>query len=212
MNVKYPAQKTLFAEQLVNCNGLRQAGFEQWAFYAGMLFGAKEKWWGDRGLRPRPHEGIDLCLYTDKAGRPFRLVESSRIPVMLDGEIAKIEEDLLGDSVYVGHPIDDGRGRRLWTVYGHTNPAEHIAPGRRVQQGEIIATLTMVDGRTSTLFAHLHLSMAWVSTAIALHEINWETLHDPGISVLLDPLHAMRCPYRILDPEASVGPPSQTIS
>lgn len=204
MDVKYPEEKTLFNEHLVTCNGLRRAGFDQWAFYPGMLFGAREKWWGDRGRRPRPHEGIDLCLYTDKAGKPFRLDASSRIPVMLDGEIVKIEEDFLGESIYVGHAIDDGLGRRLWTMYGHTKPAEHVRAGRGVRQGEIIAILTKVDEETTALFTHLHLSMAWVSTAIALHEINWETLHDPSISILLDPLHAMSCPYRILDPEVSL--------
>lgn len=193
----------LFTEHLVSLNGLHQAGFHQWAFYPGMLFGAKEKWWGDRELRPRPHEGVDLCLYTDRAGRPSRLDESSRIPVMLDGEIVKVEKDFLGESVYVDHEVDDGRGRNLWTMYGHTKPAEHVRAGRRVRRGEIIATLTKIEGGATALFAHLHLTMAWVSAGIALHEIHWEALHDPRTSILLDPLHAMKCPYKILDPEVS---------
>lgn len=115
-------EETLFSEHLVTCNSLRQAGLEQWAFYPGMLFGATEKWWGDRGRRPRPHEGIDLCLYTDKAGRAFRLHESSRIPVMLDGEIVKIEEDFLGKSVYLDS-VPDLPGPRLFLPL-QTRPAQ----------------------------------------------------------------------------------------
>jgi hypothetical protein len=122
--------------------------------------------------------------------------------MMFDGEIIKIAEDFLGESVYVGHAIHNGGGRRLWTIYGHTQPAGPIRGGGRVRKGEIIATLTKVDEKASGLFTHLHLSMAWVSRAIAPHEVSWETLHDPAISILLDPLHAMNCPYRILDPEA----------
>ena len=127
-------EKTSFSEQLLECNGLREAGFDQWAFSPGMLFKAPGKWWGDRGTRARPHEGIDLCLYTDETGRPFALDESTRIPVMFDGEIIKIEEDFLGQSVYVAHAIDDGHGRRLWTIYGHTRPADHIQPGDRLSE------------------------------------------------------------------------------
>ncbi len=46
-------------------------------------------------------------------------------------------------------------------------------------------------------------SLAYVPFLFS-QRINWETLHDPGIAILLDPLHAMDCPYRILDPDASL--------
>ena len=115
-NGRYAVEKTNFSEQLLECNGLREAGFHRWAFHPGMLFGAREKWWGDRGARPTPHEGIDLCLYTNEPGHLLELGESTRIPVMLDGEVTKIEKDYLGQSVYVSHGIDDGHGRRLWTM------------------------------------------------------------------------------------------------
>jgi len=199
-----PVEKTNFSERLLECNGLREAGFNRWAFYPGMLFGAREKWWGDRGARPSPHEGIDLCLYADEPGRSFGLDESTRIPVMFDGKIVKIEKDFLGQSVYVGHAIDDGDGKRLWTMYGHTRPADHVQPGERVRQGEIIASLTERRKKITGPRPHLHLTMAWVSPERAFRELNWETLHDPGIAILLDPLHAMGCPYRILDPDASL--------
>jgi murein DD-endopeptidase MepM/ murein hydrolase activator NlpD len=201
---RYPAKKTNFSERLLECNGLREAGFDRWAFHPGMLFRAREKWWGDRGTRPSPHEGIDLCLYTNEPGHLLKLDESTRIPVMFDGEVTKIEKDYLGQSVYVSHGTDDGHGRRLWTMYGHMRPSDHIKPGERVRQGDIIASLTEKRGKTTGPRPHLHLTMAWVSQERAFRELNWETLHDPGIAILLDPLNAMDCPYRILDPDASL--------
>lgn len=203
-NGRYAVEKTFFSKRLLECNGLHEDGFERWAFHPGMLFGAREKWWGDRGTRPSPHEGIDLCLYTNKPGHLLELDESTRIPVMFDGEVTKIEKDYLGQSVYVGHAIDDGHGRRLWTMYGHMRLADHIKPGVRVSQGDIIASLTRVREKTTGPRPHLHLTMAWVSPERAFRELNWETLHDPGIAVLLDPLHAMDCMYNILDPDASL--------
>ncbi len=132
---RYSLEKTNFSERVLECNGLREAGFDRWAFCPGMLFGAPEKWWGDRGARPSPHEGMDLCLYTNEPGHLLELDESTCIPVMFDGEVTKIEKDYLGQSVYVGHAIDDGHGRRLWTMYGHTTPLEDVRPGTRVRQG-----------------------------------------------------------------------------
>jgi len=202
--VQYPQARTPFSDYLVACNGLEEAGFEGWAFFPEMLFGAQGQWWGDRGRRPRPHEGIDLCLYTDKAGQALRLRESSRIPVMFDGEIVKIEEDFLGESLYVCHKIHDGRGRRLFTIYGHTKPANGVGTGGRFRQGEVIATLASAEGRSAGVFAHLHLSVAWVSETQPFKELNWENLHDPGVAVLLDPLHVMDRPYKILAPDTRV--------
>ena len=201
---RYPGENTDYSEQLLKLNGLRNAGFDRWTFHPGMLFRATEKWWGDGGARPSPHEGIDLCLYTNEPGHLLKLDESTRIPVMFDGEVTKIEKDYLGQSVYVSHAIDDGHGRRLWTMYGHMRPSDHIKPGERVRQGDIIASLTEKRGKTTGPRPHLHLTMAWVSPERALRELNWETLHDPEIATLLDPLHAMDCPYRILDPDSSL--------
>ncbi len=198
----HPAEKTDYNELLLECNGLRKAGFHRWVFHPGMLFRAPGKWWGDRGPRPNPHEGIDLCLYASKPGHLHELDASTRIPVMLDGEVTKVEKDYLGKSVYVGHAIDDGHGRRLWTMYGHMKPADHIKPGERVRRGDIIASLTERRKKTTGPRPHLHLTMAWVSPERAIRELNWETLHDPGIAILLDPLHAMGCMYNILDPDA----------
>jgi hypothetical protein len=201
---RYPVKTSDYDELLLECNGLRRAGFQRWAFHPGMLFGAREKWWGDRGARPSPHEGIDLCLYADEPGHLIELDEATRIPVMFDGEITKIEKDYLGRSVYVSHGIHDGQGRSLWTMYGHMKPAGHIKPGERIRRGEIIASLTEKRKKSSGPRPHLHLTMAWVYPERGIRELNWGTLHDPSIATLLDPLHAMGAVYNILDPDASL--------
>jgi hypothetical protein len=203
--VGYPRAKTPFSDNLAACNGLGEAGFEEWAFYPDMLFRAQGKWWGVRGRRPRPHEGIDLCLYTNKTGQVHRLGESSRIPTMFDGEIIRIEEDFVGKSLYVGHEIDDGQGRRLFTIYGHTKPADRVRPGGGFRQGEVIATLSIAGERPADVFAHLHLSVAWVSKTQAFEKLNWEILHDPSVAILLDPLRVLDCPYTILTPGTPVN-------
>jgi murein DD-endopeptidase MepM/ murein hydrolase activator NlpD len=190
-----------FSRQLIQDNRLVEAGFDRWALYPGMLFRSPDKWWGDWGRRPRPHEGVDLCLYTNESGDLFELDESARIPVILDGTVMKLEKDYLGHSVYVEHGIHDGHGRRLWTMYGHTRPADHVRPGEGVRQGEIIATLTKKKEKTTGPRPHLHLTMAWVSQERGRRELNWETLHDPEIAILFDPLQPINAPYRILDPE-----------
>ena len=202
-DVRWPAEKSRFSDCLVERNGLRESGFEAWAFFPGMLFGAQGKWWGDLGPRARPHEGIDLCLYVDSTGRPFRVSESFRIPAMFSGEIVGIEEDFLGKSVFLGHEINDGQGRKLYTVYGHTKPAKGVRTGTRFRQGETIATLENGKNRNRRVFAHLHLSVAWVSTSHPPDRINWETLADPEKAILLDPLKAIDCPHRVLRPGTS---------
>jgi murein DD-endopeptidase MepM/ murein hydrolase activator NlpD len=204
----YPRERTLFSDRLVECNGLRKAGFEEWAFYPGMLFGARRKWWGDRGRRLRPHEGIDLCFFAGKAAGHFRLDESSRIPAMFDGEVLGVEEDFLGRSLFLGHDIDDGQGRRLFTIYGHTAPGSRVRTGRRLRQGEILGSLSKTDGNPAGVLPHLHLSMAWVSTACGPDGIDWARLHAPGVAVFLDPLHAIEGPHKTLRSDAPVKLPS----
>ncbi len=201
---RYPFEKARFTELLLECNEWRKNRFAGWAFFSGMFFLDQEKWWGDQGPRATPHEGIDLCMYTDGRGQAHALDESTRIPVMFDGEVIKIEKDYLGQSVYVDHHVDDGQGRSLCTMYGHTRPADHILPGERIHRGEIIGSLTRKRRKTTGPRPHLHLTMAWISPERALRDLKWDTLHDPEIAMLLDPLHAVDAPYRILGRDHSV--------
>src|SRR3989339_1498275 len=111
--IEYPPLKTAlvqsiltdkrFTESLVRENALDECGFKGWVFYPGMLFNAKDKWWGDQGKRDKPHEGLDLCLYRDQQDRVFRLDEKTKIPALYDGLVVRIFDDFIGKSVMMEH-------------------------------------------------------------------------------------------------------------
>jgi len=67
--------RTRFTEWLIRENGLGDPGLKEWIFCPGMLFHAVCKWWGDKGTRNTPHEGLDLFLYKDQQDRIVRLDE-----------------------------------------------------------------------------------------------------------------------------------------
>jgi len=196
-----PQKKTSFSKQLIRQNSLDVKGFDRWLFAPGMLFRSREKWWGDPGMRPKPHEGIDICFYADKSKKVFRLDETARIPVMYGGEIVKMEKDFLGISVYVSHEIFDTHNRQLHTAYGHTQPFSDMGPGTGLKEGQAFAGISPITGKKNNMIPHLHLSMLWVEGTLSYGALNWEAMHrDPPIK-LINPLNAMECQYAVLSEE-----------
>ncbi len=196
MNRVTPLRKTGFSEYIVGCNGLG-GRFEEWFFYPGMLFNASDRWWGGGGRRDRPHEGLDLCLYRDRCGEKHRLDETTEIPVIYSGEIIRICDDFLGQSIFVGHDTYDGNGNRLYTVYGHTIPLRGIDRGKAVSEGSIIATIAGVKRGKATVPSHLHISIAWIPETLPSKMLNWKTIDDRRMVNLLDPLKVIACKYTV---------------
>jgi hypothetical protein len=190
-----PPEKTAFSEQVIKYNRLDEAGFEEWLFYPGMIFGSTEKWWGDFGTRPTPHEGIDLCLFRNQNSSVLQLDGTSKIPVTYNGEIVKIDKDFLGKSLYIRHDIFDSAGRQFYTIYGHTEPVSDAAPGTRVKAGDIVASIS--EAKKIKIFSHLHISMAWIPASCSAENLNWVTLADPEKVTLLNPLNIIGCKYSI---------------
>ena len=199
--------KTEFSDFLIRNNGLDAAGFQEWIFYPGMLFESSDKWWGDGGRRDRAHEGIDICFYRDKADQCFRLDESTRIPVMYDGEIIKVADDYIGRSIYVSHKIYAKNRRQLYTIYSHTQPYSSVVAGRRVSAGDIIATIENAGKKKVKMLSHLHLSMAWVPRPFACENLSWQTMNDPRMVTLCNPLEVIFCKYSTIpfNPDFAVG-------
>ena len=83
-------RKSAFGRLLIASNRLDRNGFYQWAFYPGMLFHSDDKWWGDWGVRKRPHEGLDLCLYQGTDGVVRSLDATVNIPVMYEGTVVRL--------------------------------------------------------------------------------------------------------------------------
>ncbi len=192
-------KRTLFTEWLIRENGLDEPGLKEWIFCPGMLFHALCKWWGNKGPRNTPHEGLDILLYKDQQDRIVRLYEKTRIPVMFDGVVVSIINDFLGSSVIVEHAFPDSGTERVCTIYAHTNPLKDLHIGRELNQGDIIGTLADPDQSGFNVMPHLHISVGWASKSISYDRLNWDTIGDSGTLTLLDPLDIINWQYQILD-------------
>ncbi len=189
--------KNTFSNDLVRINDLDRLGFDKWIFNSGMLFDSKERWWGDGGNRKRPHEGLDLSLFQDKSGRIYELDSTTKIPVIYDGEVAEIENDILGQSVFVRHNINDADQNWLYTIYGHTKPLDNVCIGRILVAGEVFANIADASGNKTQAPPHLHISVIWIPESITQEGIDWKKISDNCAAVLLDPLKVIHCKYII---------------
>ena len=183
-----PDLQSKFMEFMVAHNRPRMDGFEKWIFHPGMLFHALEKWWGDQGQRPAPHEGLDLYRFADAGGITKTVDQHTQTPAAFAGHVVKIHRDFLGKSIYMSHAIFASGGRQLISAFGHTVPRDSLKIGRYVAEGEIIAAISGFPGKQTNLLPHLHLTFAWAPVDVSPAQLTWENLgNDPGI-MLIDPL------------------------
>jgi len=188
----------MFHEQLRYYNSLDKLGFREWIFHPAMLFGSHYKWWGDLGKRERLHEGLDLYLYRTKEGNIHYLDEKTKIPVIFKGQVIKVDDDFLGESVFVSHGNYDSNGSQLHTIYGHIKPRAHICPGEILSEGDIIGVIADARKSGGVIPHHLHVSVAWISNTVHSQELGWQMMGDLTKVVLLDPLCVIECPYSIV--------------
>jgi murein DD-endopeptidase MepM/ murein hydrolase activator NlpD len=170
------------------------AGFKRWLFQPGMRFNSRETWWGERKPRATPHEGVDLCCLEDAGGQIKNLDKNIKIPATFAGEIIKIADDFLGQSIFLAHEIYATDGRQLCTAYGHTRPLASLQLGQIVAAGEIIAAVSSTADKKSKVTPHLHLTLAWLPVPLEPDRLTWPNLgRDPAIT-LLDPLAVLTVP------------------
>lgn len=186
---------------LIEANHFDINDFQSWVFYPGMLFSSPDKWWGDLGQRDFPHEGIDFCLYRDDSGRIVRLDHKTRLPAMHNGTVRSTFTDYLGQGVIVEHDDAPSQDGRLVSIYAHTRPLEHIRPGYRVTEGEIIATIADVSHSKATIYPHLHYTIGKPAAGIVYNGFVWNDMREPDWFALLNPLSIIDWPYRILAPK-----------
>jgi murein DD-endopeptidase MepM/ murein hydrolase activator NlpD len=182
------SSKAPFTEAFVRLNNLGGEKFTAWVFHPDMLFGAKRNWWGSKGQRSKPHEGIDLCLYRDGYEKIIPLDERIRVPAMVDGIVVKMMPDFLGQSIILEHRLPHIRQNICLTIYGHTVPAQGLTIGQPVKQGQEIATIAPQKKPNLSVPPHLHITMAWSSTTPTYDTLDWTTICDPERLQLLDPL------------------------
>jgi murein DD-endopeptidase MepM/ murein hydrolase activator NlpD len=100
----------------------------------------------------------------------------------------KIDQDFLGQSIYIRHEILSENGRQLYSAYGHTVPLDSLANGQEVVEGEIIGHISGGSGQKTAIAPHVHITFAWMPVPVDPDRLNWENLgNDPGIT-LIDPL------------------------
>jgi murein DD-endopeptidase MepM/ murein hydrolase activator NlpD len=84
------------------------------------------------------------------------------------------------------------------TIFGHTRPAEGLAPGSHVAQGEVVGSVAGTKpGREVP--PHLHVSIAWVNFATPDSELDWGSIAASKNVRLIDPLTALALPHSVTD-------------
>ena len=192
--------RSVFTRRLVAASGLEKRGFCTWLFLPGMFFLDKNKWWGNGGLRAAPHEGVDLCFYRSVEGECRRLGPQTCIPSLAAGEVLAVMGDFLGKSIIVHHPAWGDDGRRVCTLYGHTEPLAGLSPGVRLAAGDTLARLAQ-SPHAGGPGPHLHISLALVDRRVPAGELTWARLSRGSAALFLDPLDLIM----------GTGPPSASI-
>lgn len=164
-------------------------GQYEWIILEGMSFRSMFKWWGDRGLRKYPHEGVDLCMFRDKNGNIHNIDEIFKAAVIYKGRIYRIIDDFMGKTLFVGHEIFDN-SMQLFSVYGHVKPMDGIIEGLELRDNDIIGTVS--NAKDTNIKPHIHLTMVWLPRDIPIDQLNWKTLNNKEISVLIDPFEIIK--------------------
>ncbi|MBW6521529.1 MAG: hypothetical protein K0A99_11080 [Desulfoarculaceae bacterium] len=201
-------------------------------FQPGMLFNDTLKWWGSRNrrplsnhpwserhldvpvLRPRPHEGIDICLMQRFDLRPDSVLPQMLIPALLPGQLVHFHRDFLGETLYFRHADIREQGAVLHTLYGHVSSApktsatlasmpcghphssgsvcgQPLSAGYNcpsfIDRGQRVGTISSPPA-TCSVPAHLHISCAWIREEQQVEELNWENMAVNCNVLFVDPL------------------------
>ena len=192
-------KKARFTQMLFEENALAQNGFETWVFCPGMLFNSPDKWWGDRGQRDYPHEGIDLCLYRDRRQRTLRLDEMTRIPAMHKGVVKAIFKDYLGKAVVIHHENLSGENARFISLYAHITPRADLEIDTLGQEGDFLGTIADTSSSKAKIIPHLHFSLGLASPTLSYEGFVWNTIRKGDIITLLNPLEVIEWPCEELE-------------
>ena len=188
-----------FRGLLVSINTLESKGFREWLFLAGMLFNARRKWWGNRGRRATPHEGLDIGIFRTATSQPCSLAQGAAIPAIFEGEVVKVCDDFLGKSIFLRHDTRGSGGSHLFTVYGHTQPYPCVRRSAHIAEGEVIASVAGSSTRRAVIPSHLHITLAWIADSLPMESLGWENLGDTSAIVLIDPLPILGLPHSVAD-------------
>ena len=177
-----------YCKLLTEVNGLHEKGFKHWFFAEGMAFRDTRQWWGGKGKRVVPHEGIDFHLYKTDHGTLEALSSGALVPAILAGDVVCVQNDFLGRTVWLRHGEADLDGFCLYSVYGHMAPSISLVIGEKVSANDIIGVVADSQSASKKVPSHLHLSVVRVVAAIEPLSLNWALLQDSSLVEIIDPL------------------------
>jgi hypothetical protein len=198
-------KKSRFTEHFIRANGLKKQEFDEWVFLPGMMFQAPDKWWGKRGKRNRPHEGLDLCIYRARQNRICHLKETSRIPAIYSGVVVKILDDFLGKSVIMAHTEPADKNLIFLTIFGHTQPAAGIEAGSFLHQGDVMASVADPGRSGIGVISHVHISIGFFLKTIPYDQLNWDSIGKADVISLLDPVLVLNAKYSVMETTRVTG-------
>lgn len=187
-----------FCEHMVAHNNLLEQQFAQWAFYPGMLFLSRERWWGNDGYRHNPHEGIDLCLFNTVDGSTQVLDTGTQIPAMFRGYVKTVIDDYLGKTIFIAHDMYDGTEKQLYTIYGHTVPVGRLEREAVLAEGDCVGFISSTSDKQLHIIPHVHISVAWIPVNFPPEQLKWKIMNKSPDITLLNPLDVLSCNYTII--------------
>ena len=185
-----------FSHLIITANNWDTASFSNWVFHPAMLFGAKEKWWGNGGRRPCAHEGLDLCLFEDGKRKTRHVDDTTKIPVMDDCRVMKIMDDFMGKTLILEHCSRSKDDFLEVTFFGHTKPDCNLAVNDLVKKGDLICTVS--NPGKKTILPHLHITTALANPKIVYEDLTWDIIPKTDLLRLTDPLPLFFPRYRVL--------------
>ena len=165
-------------------------GVKYFNLYPGMLFRSVDKWWPDSGLRATSHEGLDVCYYTDSAGKEQKFSPHISIPAMASGRIFASCRDFLGQSLFIDHGVFGSL--RFLSVYAHIVQHRHIMIGQKVQVSDVVGVIADTAGRKNRMPAHVHISLMNIPQSVSFDMLDWNFICNSSDVELVDPLPMIR--------------------
>ncbi len=183
-----------FTKHFITRNRLDCTGDACWVFYPGMLFKEIRTWWPPLKNRTHPHEGIDLCFYSDDTDSISMIRPNMLVPALMDGTVVKIAPDFLGQTISIQHAVQDDEGRSLYGLYGHVVPLDTVSEGCTVTGGEPFAGVADAEQKGAPMPSHLHITIAWIDERCPPEDVSWNSVKCDSRIEMIDPLTLIDLP------------------
>jgi hypothetical protein len=180
-----PFRQSNFTGNILALNRWPVRDFQAWVVKAGMGFGDPGQWWGEPPkARPKPHEGLDLRGFWDKAGNEQPLPAGTIVPPLDRGRVVGIIADFLGRTVIVDHGVSNRAGLSLHGFYAHLAAPATATIGADLDADEGLGAIAAGNRFCPP---HLHISTVWIARDFPLAQLRWANFIDQKGFRLCDP-------------------------